>query len=101
MRIMLACASGMSTSMLVEKMKEASKANGEDHKIWAVAQEQVEEELGNFDVLLLGPQIAIQLDRMKKLVGDRAPVAVIKPVDYGRLNGKAVVETAKKLVEGE
>lgn len=98
MRIMLACASGMSTSMLVEKMKEAAKESGEDHEIWAVPQEQVEEELGKFDVLLLGPQISIQLDRMKQLVGDKGKVAVIKPVDYGRLNGKAVIETAKSLV---
>lgn len=99
MRIMLACASGMSTSMLVEKMKQAAKDAGKDYKIWAVAQEQVEEEIGNFDVLLLGPQIGIQLDRMKKLVGDAAPVAVIKPLDYGRLNGKAVVAAAEALVK--
>lgn len=98
MRIMLACASGMSTSLLVEKMKEAARNEGTDDKIWAVAQEEVEEELGNFDVLLLGPQIGLALQRMKDLV-ENVPVAVISPLDYGRRNGAAVLKMAHELVE--
>ncbi len=98
MRIMLACASGMSTSLLVEKMKEAARNEGKDDKIWAVAQEEVEEELGNFDVLLLGPQIGLALQRMKDLV-ENVPVAVISPLDYGRRNGASVLKMAHELVE--
>ena len=34
MRIMLACAAGMSTSLVVSKMQEAAKNQGKDYKIW-------------------------------------------------------------------
>ncbi len=57
MRIMLACAAGMSTSILVARMEEASKAQGREDTIWAVEQGTIADEIGNFDVLLLGPQV--------------------------------------------
>ncbi len=97
MRIMLACCAGMSTSMLVAKMEEAAKVQGKDYKIWAVDQGLIEQEIGNFDVLLLGPQIQHTLRKVKKIVGDDFPVAVIKPVDYGRMNGQAVLKHAEEL----
>ena len=98
-RIMLACASGMSTSLLVEKMKEASKTYDEEYVIWAVALETIQEEIGNFDVLLLGPQISIYKDRIEKIVAGAAPIAVIKPSDYGRCNGKAVLKQAIEMLK--
>lgn len=97
MRIMLACAYGMSTNMLVQKMKEAAK--GKDYKVWAVDQQKIKLEIGNFDVLLLGPQITYLYEDMVKLVGDQAPVAIIRQVDYGRLNGANVVAFAEQLFE--
>lgn len=95
MKIMLACAYGMSTNMLVQKMKQASKDKG--YEIWAVDQKKIEQQLGNFDILLLGPQISYMLEDIQKLVDNRAPVEVIKQMDYGRLNGAAVVEFAEQL----
>ena len=97
MNIMLACNAGMSTSLVVSKMEEAAKAQGKDYKIWAVEQSQVEDELGNFDVLLLGPQIVYLERRIKKLVGDAAPVAVIDPVAYDALS-QSVLKQAESLV---
>lgn len=99
MRIMLACAAGMSTSILVAKMEDAAKEQGKNYKIWAIDQSLIAQELGNFDVLLLGPQVQHTLRKVKKIVGDLAPVAIIKAVDYGRGNGAAVLEHAEKLVE--
>ena len=77
MRIMLACNAGMSTSLVVAKMQDAAKAHGKDYKIWAVEQGEIQNELGNFDVLLLGPQVRHILRRVTKLVGDQAVVDVI------------------------
>lgn len=99
MNIMLACCAGMSTSLVVAKMEEAAKDQGKDYKIWAVDQTKIEEELGNFDVLLLGPQVRHMLRKVTKLVGDQAPVAVISPMDYGRCNGAAVLKQAEELVK--
>jgi len=65
---MLACNAGMSTSLVVSKMKEAAKSQGKDYEIWAVDQSSVKDELGKFDVLLLGPQIRYYIDDIKKIV---------------------------------
>jgi len=100
MRIMLACCAGMSTSLVVSKMEESAKVQGKDHKIWAVDQTQIEEELGNFDVLLLGPQVRHILRKVTKIVGEKAPIAVIESSAYGRCDGEAVLKQAEKLMGG-
>lgn len=98
MNIMLACCAGMSTSLVVSKMEEAAKAQGkDDYKIWAVEQGEIESELGNFDVLLLGPQVRHIMRKVNKIVDGRAPVAVIDPVAYGRCDGEAVLKQAEEL----
>lgn len=100
MNIMLACNAGMSTSLVVSKMQEAAKAEGKEYKIWAVEQGEIEGELGNFDVLLLGPQVRHILRRVSKLVGDKAAVDVINGAAYGRCDGAAVLKQAETLYEG-
>ena len=98
MNIMLACCAGMSTSLVVTKMQEAAKAQGKDYKIWAVEQGQISDELGNFDVLMLGPQVRHILRKVTKIVEGRAPVGVIDPVSYGSCDGAAVLKQAEDLV---
>lgn len=39
-KILLACSSGMSTSLLVTKMKEYAQSIGEEAEIWAVGQDK-------------------------------------------------------------
>lgn len=101
MRIMLACALGMSTGMLVERMREAAASQGKDYKIWAVDVATVDRNVGEFDVLLLGPQVTYLLSDMQAKYEELTPVAVIKPVDYGRMNGKAVLKFAEDLLEAK
>ena len=101
MRIMLACNAGMSTSMVVAKMLDAAKAQGKDYKIWAVEEDAIQSELGNFDGLLLGPQARHILRGVTKLVGDQAVVDVIDGPAYGRCDGAAVLKQAEDLYEGK
>ncbi len=101
MRIMLACCAGMSTSLVVSRMQEEAKNQGKDYKIWAVEQGQIEGELGNFDVLLLGPQVRHIMRKVNKIVGDAAPVAIIDAIAYGRCDGAAVLKQAEDLMEGK
>lgn len=93
-RIMLACAQGVSTSLLVTKMEQAAAKRGIDAQIWAVDYASVADRLGEFDVLLLGPQVSYAFDEIKEQVGDAAPCALIRQLDYGRCNGDAVLSFA-------
>ena len=100
MNIMLACCAGMSTSLVVAAMQESAKKQGKGGHIWGGVQGEREGEVGNFDVLLLGPQVRHILRRVTAIVGDRAPVAVIEPTAYGRCDGAAVLRQAESLVNG-
>lgn len=101
LRIMLACALGMSTSILVQRMQEAAAAQGKNYRIWAADQSSIESELGNFDVVLLGPQVRHILRKVRAVVGDAAPVEVIEARAYGRGDGATVIAQAESLTGGE
>lgn len=99
MNILLCCAGGMSTSLIVKKMQDAATEMGVEAKIWAIGEAQIVENLVNADVLLLGPQIRFKLNDFKKLAQDKhVPVEVISMIDYGRINGENILEQAMKLI---
>ncbi len=98
MNILLCCAAGMSTSLLVQKMEEAARQQGLQVKIWAVSAEEVKHHLDQADVLLLGPQVRYKFTQLKNEGEARGvPVDVIQPADYGTLNGKKVLAHAMSL----
>lgn len=98
--IKLFCASGMSTSVLVNKMIEAGKAKGVDVNISAYPESQMSAHLDSMDVALLGPQVGYVLGKAKGLCEPKGiPVDVIPMVDYGMMNGAKVLEFALKLFD--
>jgi len=99
-RIKLFCASGMSTSVLVNKMKDAAKAKGIDVEIIAFPESQMNRYLDSMDVALLGPQVGYTLGKAKKLCEPKGiPVDVIPMIDYGMMNGSKVLDFALKLID--
>lgn len=101
MRIMLACHAGISTSILVEKMNEVARAEGKDYRIWAVEQDRIEEEIGNFDIIMLGPQVRFIQKKVQRIVGEDIPVVIINPMAYGRGDGAEVIKQAEVVLGGE
>ncbi len=100
-KILLCCAAGMSTSLLVTKMQKASSEAGIESKIWAVSIEALEANLKEgVDVVLLGPQIKYKEKEVKTICEPaRVPSAVINMMDYGSMNGKKVLEFALGLIK--
>ena len=64
MRVLLVCAGGMSTSMLMKKMSKYAAEHGIDLEIAARGANEVKNGDG-WDVVLLGPQIGFQADKIK------------------------------------
>ncbi|WP_432403920.1 PTS sugar transporter subunit IIB [Wukongibacter sp. M2B1] len=96
-RIMLVCSAGMSTSLLVTKMQAAASEQNIEVEIFAVAQDDVKNQK-NIDIVLLGPQVRFLLNKMKEKMNPKGiHVAVIDSINYGTMNGKAVLENALKL----
>ena len=96
-KIVLCCNAGMSTSMLVEKMRAAAAADAFDCEIAAYAISEVESKAKDADVILLGPQVRFELKKVQKLFPDK-PVEAIAPQDYGMLKGGNVIARAKSLM---
>ena len=96
--IRLFCAAGMSTSLLVNKMKEAATKKGIEADIAAFPEGQMHEHLEGVNVALLGPQVGYRLGAAKEICGPKGvPVDVIPRVDYGMMNGEKVLDFALKL----
>ena len=100
--IMLVCAAGMSTSLLVTKMEVAAKEAGEEVEIFALPLTEGEKIIDTVECVLLGPQVRFQKAAIEKLAAGRKagaiPVDVIDMRDYGTMNGKAVFEAAMKMI---
>ena len=99
--IVLFCAAGMSTSLLVNKMKDYAASINYECKIEAHPISKAQECGAAADICLLGPQVRHIMRKVQKIVGDAAPIAVIDAVAYGTCNGAKVLEQAEKLVEGK
>ena len=101
-KILLVCSAGMSTSLLVSKMKISAKEKGIDCIINAIAESEIEDYERDIDVLLLGPQVRFLFNKLKgKFSEDGIPVSVINTVDYGTMNGAKVLKHALDLIENK
>ena len=93
MRLLLACNLGMSTSLLVDKLKEEAKTRGLDLDVDAVPFDKVILTAGSTDILLLGPQIRYLVKKFQDQVGDKIPViAAMNMSDYALLNAKKILD---------
>ena len=87
-KMLLACAGGLSSSMVTQKMKAAAKAQNLDLDVDATSVGNVPSMIDGVQVLLLGPQMA-----------HKCKVMVIDMMDYGRMNGEAILNKALALLK--
>lgn len=93
------CSGGMSTSLLVTKMKKAAEKAALEVEISANGSADPETivQKNQPDVLLLGPQIRYMFDDLKQKL--ELPVGVINSIDYGMMDGEKVLQQALDLME--
>jgi len=81
-KIMLCCSSGMSTSLLVKKMKE-----------------EADKQMPHYQVVLLGPQVKyMQAELQQRAAAHGVPVETINMMDYGMQRGDKVLDHALSLI---
>ena len=96
--IRLFCNQGMSTSLLVSKMRDAAARKGIEADIAAFPTHELEENISGIDCALLGPQVGYLKSRMSGICGEKGvPLDVIPITEYGRCDGEKVLEFAMKL----
>lgn len=95
--VTLFCAAGMSTSLLVNKMKEAAAEQGLDYEIAAFSLNEFDDKAPLADVCLLGPQVRYALDKLKSAHPDYK-ITDIPMQTYGLMDGKGAIEIVKKIL---
>lgn len=80
MKIMLVCAGGMSTGILMKKMEKWAVSKDIDLEVKAYGVGTYEEKYQDYDCILVGPQISYKLDEIKGKVN--IPVDQIASFDY-------------------
>lgn len=101
-KIMLVCAAGMSTSLLVSKMQEAAEDKDMKTDIFSTPASEAESILDDkeISVVLLAPQVRYLKNKYEKILAPKGiPFDVIDMTDYGMMNGQNVLELALKLME--
>ena len=93
--IVLFCSAGMSTSVMVKKMQDAAKEQGYDCQIAAYSVSEATTYGATADIVLLGPQIRFNLNKVRGLLPDKI-VEVIDMKAYGMMDGKAIINFVKQ-----
>lgn len=88
--IVLFCAGGMSTSLLANKMREAAKERELEVIVEAYPLSQIEVVGPLADIVLLGPQIRHQKNKVEKVLPGK-PMEIIDMTAYGMIDGKRVI----------
>ena len=99
MKIVLCCAGGFSTTMLMDSMKrtvkESAKLNDDDFSFVAVPVDILNSEVENCDVLVIGPQLAHRLDYIKPIIDPyHIPYVIVDKDTYGKMDGATVLKMA-------
>lgn len=101
--VLLCCSAGMSTSLLVNKMKKFCQDNNLDFNIWAISSDKISQEIQkDIDIILLGPQVKYMKDEViseLNKISKNLPVEVINIMDYGTMRGDNVVNFVKNILK--
>ncbi|MFL4556460.1 PTS sugar transporter subunit IIB [Yersinia canariae] len=98
-KIMLCCSAGMSTSMLVRKMRTVAEERGIPVEIDAFGVSEFDTQFPRYQVVLLGPQVKYMLGMLsEKAAAHGIPVQSIDMMDYGMQRGDKVLDYALSLI---
>lgn len=100
LNIVLACQYGASTGILCENIKLAALEANEEAIVNAYSFTSIGDYIDSADIILLGPQVRFQLNKLIKTYADKnVPFMVIDTYAYGMLDGKKVLRDAKQKID--
>ncbi|MCD6381134.1 MAG: PTS sugar transporter subunit IIB [Candidatus Odinarchaeota archaeon] len=100
LRVLFACAIGMSSSLLETRTKEAAKKRGIELELEAIPITNFYKyDIDGLDCILLGPQIRHKLKEVEKRASEFGiPVGVIDFQTYGMVDGEKTLKLILELV---
>ena len=77
-KVVLLCTLGMSTSLLVSKMRKAANELGIDCSIVAIGEYELKKYEKEADIIMLGPQVRYLFNSLRKKVDSNIPITLFK-----------------------
>ncbi|WP_241210417.1 PTS sugar transporter subunit IIB [Vibrio ichthyoenteri] len=99
MKILLVCAGGFSTTMMMEEIKKtingSQKLNLEDFTLEAISVDRLAEKINNFEVILVGPQLSHKYKAIEaSALENNKPSVLLSAEIYGAMDGATVLKQA-------
>lgn len=99
-KILLCCSAGITTSLLVVKLRSEVEARGLDIEVDACSMLDAVNRLADTDLLLLGPQVGYAKGDFDETANAKGTVVdVIDAGDYARTNASAILDAALARLE--
>lgn len=95
-KVLICCTSGVTTGLLMQKVKLQIEARGLDLDVEALPINVLVDKLDQADAVLLSPQVAFMQGGITEAT--EIPVASIDPDVYGRVDAAAIVDMAMEMV---
>ncbi|MDD8048982.1 MAG: ROK family protein [Thomasclavelia sp.] len=70
-RVLLSCSAGLTTSMFAEQLNSTIEMLGLDYHFDAVSYQSIYQDVENYDVILIAPQIRYMLKRLQDTIPDK------------------------------
>ena len=100
-KLLFACTAGMSTRLLIPRMREEISSRELDLEMAALSLSEALDAAPDADVVLLGPQIAYARTELERAVHGKVPIGVISMADFGHLNVAHILDQALDLLDGK
>ena len=99
MKILLVCAGGFSTTMMMESMKkvvkESKSLDEKDYPMESIGVDKLERYINDYDVILVGPQLSHKYDFIKGEADKvNKPTVLLTSDIYGSMDGATVMKQA-------
>ncbi len=94
-KIVLLCCAGMSTSMLVQRMKTEAEKQGKEYDIEADTINKVDKMIQGADIVMLGPQVRFATQNFRKKYPDYVFVDIPMQM-YGTFDGRKILAFAEE-----
>lgn len=103
LRVVILCASAMSSGFIVEELKKVAPENGVDIQVECFASLRYRYyDYSKVDLIMLAPQVKGQEPDIRKYLDEKGfaslPIMLIPMRDYGLMRAKPILELALKTV---
>lgn len=100
MKILLVCAGGMSSSLIVKTLEEEAAKNGQKLAVTAVGSHEFQKEIkNNYNAVMIAPQIRYLFDHLKKFAeAEGVRIEAIHPQAYSPLGGTKLFNQLQELL---